>query len=132
MFLLHAIYGLGAMVSPLVSTEFVKSLPDRVYLYFAVSLGLAIFTVICLLVVFRLRTEDQIVGKRQVDAHDSGHRDLSMAETDEEKRLREKREKAYGDGGSGSKMKRIMKTPAVHYMAFYILIYVSYSRVKFF
>jgi Na+-driven multidrug efflux pump len=65
MFLMHAIYGFGATVSPLVSTEFVKSLNDTVYYYFAVSLGLALFTCITLFTVFRLRTEDQIVGRRE-------------------------------------------------------------------
>lgn len=126
MFLLHAIYGLGATVSPLISTEFVKQLPERVYLYFTVSLGLAIFTAIALLVVFKLRTEDQVVGKRQA-VIDQTRRESEGAETAEELRVREKREKEMGDGGSGSKMRRIMKTPAVHYMAFYILIYVSGS-----
>lgn len=89
-----------------------KKVPDRVYLYFAVSLGLAGFIIVLLLMVFRLRTEDQVVGKREVmpaaESATSGHRE---EEKEEE--------------GSGSKMKRIMKTPAVHAMAFYLAIYVS-------
>jgi fucose permease len=106
MFLLHAFYGLGATISPLVSTEFVKKEPNRVYLYFAVSLGLAAFIIALLLVVFRLRTEDQIVGKREVVQSET------TTETSEME-------------GSGDKMKRILRTPAVHAMAFYLMIYVG-------
>ncbi|ORY26856.1 major facilitator superfamily domain-containing protein [Naematelia encephala] len=96
MFLMHAVYGLGATVSPLVSTEFVKRVP-RIYLYFTVSLGLAIITLVVLALVFRGRTEDQVVGVRP----------------DVEK------------SASGGKMKRILTTPVVHYMAIYICIYVG-------
>lgn len=64
MFLLHAMYGLGATVAPLVSTQFVKSMDQHVYYYYCVSLGLAFFTMSCLIVVFGLRTEDQILGPR--------------------------------------------------------------------
>ena len=64
MFLLHAMYGLGATVAPLVSTQFVKSMDQHVYYYYCVSLGLAFFTMSALIVVFGLRTEDQILGPR--------------------------------------------------------------------
>jgi fucose permease len=122
MFLMHAIYGFGATVSPLVSTEFVKSLNSTVYYYFAVSLGLALFTCITLFVVFRLRTEDQIVGRREPEA-------IATAEAVEGESVGEKRDREVQErrdaGSSGNKMKRIMKTPAVHFMAFYIMIYVG-------
>ncbi|ODO03159.1 hypothetical protein I350_06004 [Cryptococcus amylolentus CBS 6273] len=100
MFLMHAFYGFGATISPFVATAFVQHIPDRVYLYFTVSLGLAVFTAALVLGVFRLRTEDQIVGSRQEE-------------------VEEKKE------DSGSKMKRILKTPVVHCMAFYIVIHVG-------
>lgn len=127
MFLMHAVYGLGATIAPLIATEFVKSFPNRAYLYFSVSLALAALTGLALLVVFRLRTEDQVVGKRRPMPEVRRASGDESIETELEKRAREKREKDYGDGGSGSKMRRIMKTPAVHFMAFYILIYVSAS-----
>jgi fucose permease len=122
MFLMHAIYGFGATVSPLVSTEFVKSLNSTVYYYFAVSLGLALFTCITLFVVFRLRTEDQIVGRREPEAIVES--EAPIGESVGEKRDREVQERRDA-GSSGNKMKRIMKTPAVHFMAFYIMIYVG-------
>jgi fucose permease len=128
MFLMHAIYGFGATVSPLVSTEFVKSLPTTVYYYFAVSLGLALFTCLTLFVVFRLRTEDQIVGRRESEAISSTSQEHEHeginGESAGEKRDREMMERREA-GSSGNKMKRIMKTPAVHFMAFYIMIYVG-------
>jgi len=134
MFLMHAFYGLGATVSPLVSTEFVKRVQNRVYLYFCVSLGLAVGTVVALILVFRGRTEDQVVGQRQPDPYSSNRVGLDTpaelatpvigSDTP-----REKEERPVHSGGSGGKMKRIMMTPAVHYMAFYILIYVRENLV---
>ena len=119
MFLLHAMYGFGATVSPLVSTEFVKKVP-RVTLYFTVSLGLAVFTGICLILVFRFRTEDQVVGRRETLVASDGN--LEMSEAPNESAAVEEKQ---GDGGSGDKLKRIMSTPAVHFMAFYLAVYVS-------
>jgi len=119
---MHAIYGFGATVSPLVSTEFVKSLSSTVYYYFAVSLGLALFTCVALFTVFRLKTEDQVVGRREPEV--VSQTDAVVGESEGEKRDREVQERRDA-GSSGNKMKRIMKTPAVHFMAFYIMIYVG-------
>lgn len=112
MFLMHAIYGLGATVSPLISTEFVKSVGESVYFYFAVSLGLALFTALTLVVVFKFRTEDQIVGRRGENEREEGVEEVGAVRKEQEE-------------SSGDKMKRIMKTPAVHFLAFYTMIYVG-------
>lgn len=128
MFLLHAFYGFGATISPLVSTEFVKREADRVYLYFAVSLGFAAVTVALLLGVFRLRTEDQVVGRRSVEPEEGVLADEKHApqaiepELTQEQEQTQKRKEVEGSGG---KMKRIMRTPAAHFMAFYLAVYVS-------
>ena len=124
MFLLHAVYGLGATVSPLISTEFVKQVSDRTYLYFAVSLGLAFVTVITLIIVFQFRTEDQVVGLRKPDVVDFPTTPIEGS-GDKKERSVETPQKEHPKNGSGGKMKRIMKTPAVHFMAFYIAIYVG-------
>ena len=152
MFLMHAVYGFGATVSPLVSTAFVQHEQDRVYTYFAVSLGLAAITAGLLVVFFRGRTEDQVVGLR---APDTFPNDPKNPREPEDKRpqtgegarpqngdveepsgnvpisaegldiVGEKAVEVHSNSGSGGKMKRIMITPAVHYMALYIMIYVS-------
>ncbi|ODN96385.1 hypothetical protein L198_04099 [Cryptococcus wingfieldii CBS 7118] len=119
MFLMHALYGFGATISPFVATAFVQHIPDRVYLYFTVSLGLAVLTAALVLGVFRLRTEDQIVGSRQEEVEEK--KEVSPTETVQEDGPPVK--KINQD--SGSKMKRILKTPVVHYMAFYMVIYVG-------
>lgn len=121
MFLMHAWYGFGATISPFVSTAFVQHIPQRVYLYFAVSLGLAIMTVVFLVAVFRLRTDDQVVGKREEMDRKSAASSAVPTAVNLEGQLTEKKPKQ----DSASKMKRIMKTPVVHYMAFYMVIYVS-------
>ena len=149
MFLAHAFYGLGATISPLVSTEFVKKVDDKVYLYFWVSLGIAGLTVAALVLVYRFRTEDQVVGRRKdplavgtetearPEAGGEKDRDLDpsaglelgsrtqseipTATTTDSTEEQPKK----GSRGSGGKLKRIMKTPSVHFMAFYICIYVG-------
>ena len=164
MFLMHAMYGFGATISPLISTQFVKHVQDKVYLYFWASLGLACLTIFVLLMVFQLRTEDQVVGRRtditppEADRKEmektgtqSGGSDVTQvgdiegplgqgtteAGTKESEASSPKESGEGGEvakkprnpGGSGSKMRRIMSTPAVHYMAFYICIYVSEAPV---
>jgi hypothetical protein len=144
MFLMHAVYGLGATVAPLVATEFVKKVPHRVYLYFSASLGLALVTALALISVFRGRTEDQVVGRRVREVE--GIQDGTLEGGGDEK-ARSGAEVAVGGVAvpgmeekgdevervvqqpkkSGGKMKAIMSIPAVHYMAFYITIYVSLS-----
>ncbi|WVW78707.1 hypothetical protein I302_100667 [Kwoniella bestiolae CBS 10118] len=114
MFLMHAMYGFGATVSPFVSTAFVQHVPNHVYYYFAVSLGLALATVFFLVVVFKGRTDSQIVGKRQMEIRVNN--DGTTTESDPAHKENE---------GSGGKMKQILKTPVVHYMAFYMAIYVG-------
>ena len=145
MFLMHAFYGLGATISPLVSTEFVKRVPGRVYLYFCVSLGLAMLIFVTVVVVFRGRTEDQVVGRRAADVprpmRGKGEKEVVGGQGDEGMRESGEKEVLEGqgresntlegspgseghEGGSGGKVKAIMRTPSVHYMAFYLLIYV--------
>jgi len=142
MFLMHAVYGLGATISPLVSTEFVKAVPAKFYTYFAVSVGLALATFLCLVGVFRGRTEDQVVGVRIADPVEEGGVELGNQVVEVKPDdvgvvgvldIRESKvggrdiEATITNGGSGGKMKRIMRTPAVHFMAFYILVYVRLS-----
>jgi len=156
MFLMHAVYGLGATISPLVSTEFVKRVGSRVYLFYAVSLGLASLTALALIVTFRFRTEDQVVGIREPDEPSADQAtEMTLAPTQstmvERPNLTDKtlpplrtedikgeepmqaedqeRNKIEHTGGSGGKMKRIMKTPVVHAMAFYIMVYVSDQQI---
>jgi hypothetical protein len=148
MFLLHAVYGFGATVSPFVSTAFVQHDPDHVYFYFAVSLVLAVVTLGTLVLVFRGRTEDQVVGKRLPDddvlSADGGVPMITTARStaesseaafpsekdaqqpaDASRRPEENEGETQKIEGSGSKMRRIMQTPATHFMAFYLAIYVS-------
>jgi fucose permease len=106
--LAHAVYGLGATVAPLVSTQFVIRV-SRFYLYYTTSIGIAAGTCILLLLVFRGRTEDEVCGVRPREA-------------DYEQRVAQGKE---GERGSAGKMGRLLKIPAVHYMAFYLLIYVG-------
>jgi hypothetical protein len=147
MFLMHAFYGLGATISPLVSTEFVKRVQSRVYLYFCVSLGMAIMTASLLILVFRGRTDDQVVGTREPDTKSPGT-ELKSREATQANSLDtpsstmapaashttpgsvdkvdvEAAVSTPSHGGSGGKMKSIIAMPSVHYMAFYIMIYVG-------
>lgn len=146
MFLMHAMYGVGATASPLVSTQFVKRVQDRVYLYYAVSLGLALVTTIALLAVFRLRTEDQVVGKRStaaptpVAADDpaalavSGGSELPLELQPQSNPLNDVEASRVSETStapdfkfeeSSTKLKRILRMPVVWALCFYILLYVG-------
>lgn len=145
MFLMHAMYGLGATASPLVTTQFVKHVENTVYYYYAVSLGLAAVTCVLLLVVFQLRTDDQVVGRRTgapiADATGTADSSAVTATTELEMTPatttdatvelaqppspRTAKATKPPASGSGSKMKRIGRSGTIYIMAFYILIYVG-------
>lgn len=136
MFLMHAVYGLGATVSPLVSTQFVKRVQTRVYLYYAVSLGLAACTLAALILVFNFRTDDQIVGQREADVFSPvvSREPAALPSPDSPEATIDGQEPATpavrdkdsrNNSNSGGKMKRILRTPSVHFMALFITIYVG-------
>lgn len=140
MFCLHAVYGLGATVSPFVATAFVQKVTERFYLYFAISLALAGTTVTTLILTFQGRTEDQVVGKRKpaVEVPPVPVPDVGGAMEGEREAMRDGR---TGEGEQGTeeavqereedtrdgsaKLKAILSMPRSYYLAFYIFLYVS-------
>lgn len=130
LFLMHAFYGLGATCSPLVSTQFVKAMPGKVWLYYCVSLGLSAAITIIVLAVFQLRTDDQIVGRRVPDEFeppsspeitDNAGTEKTLGGPDTTPQLQQKQ--IHND--SGTKMKRILSMPIVWCLSAYILLYVG-------
>ncbi|KAJ7753373.1 major facilitator superfamily domain-containing protein [Mycena maculata] len=96
--LLHGAYGAGALASPLVATQF--SQIRHWSFHYLVSLGLAISNSILLLVVFRLRTQDEslaLVGEAAGETGTSEH----------------------------STFRQILSIRTVHLLAFFILVYVG-------
>lgn len=133
MFLMHAVYGLGATMSPLVSTQFVKHVQKEVYYYYAVSLGLGALTAIMLISVFRFRTDDQILGPREpeviegenaVELTPEATHDTDASQVEAQSPPPSPRN-AKGASGSGSKMKRLLRSPTMYFLSVYILIYVG-------
>jgi hypothetical protein len=138
-----------------------------VYLYYAVSLGLAASTGIILILVFQGRTDDQVVGYREEDnraedeqqdeqeqeqdqpsptvavdekatlaareasnetnANENASEGTAVPElsTDGEAAAAKAARRAATAHQSGSKMRRIVRTPAIWLMSAYILIYVG-------
>ncbi|CAE6407509.1 unnamed protein product [Rhizoctonia solani] len=103
--LLHAFYGAGAFISPLVATQFAQ-LPRWSFHYLS-SLGVAVVNATALLVVFRFRRQHEVMGLPDPDLshpHNSSH----------------------GDSSNGSnKYKQIFGSRAVQLMAFFIWVYVG-------
>ncbi|KAH6917868.1 major facilitator superfamily domain-containing protein [Coprinopsis sp. MPI-PUGE-AT-0042] len=97
---LHAAYGLGAFASPLVATQF-ATMP-RWSFHFLVSLGLAVSNSLFVIYVFRLKDQETCLRKagEPVAGHANGHDDQNS-------------------------FKQIMTTKAVHFLAFFILVYVG-------
>lgn len=127
LFLMHAVYGLGATASPLVATQFVKHFRHKVYYYYFVSLALGLVTALMLLGVFQLRTEDQVAGRRVEDQPVPVTPVETKSDGGELGGVPEPASPTAKTGptSSGSKMKQIMSIGATHYMALFILLYVG-------
>ncbi|KAI0763030.1 MFS general substrate transporter [Trametes elegans] len=98
--ILHAIYGVGALASPLVATQF--SQLSRWSFHYLVSLGIALFNAVILVAVFRFKNQDTCLAEiGQAPTHDSD-----------------------GDNDN-NKYKQIFGLRVLHLMAFFILIYVG-------
>ncbi|KAI0343383.1 MFS general substrate transporter [Trametopsis cervina] len=95
---MHSLYGLGALISPLVATQFAQQVHWSFHYLISTSLGLINFIALC--AVFRFKVIDAL-------REECGH-PLSELSTKDE-----------------SKYKQIFKLPAVHFLSFWTLIYVG-------
>ncbi|KAJ8078953.1 hypothetical protein PM082_013237 [Marasmius tenuissimus] len=96
---LHAVYGLGALAAPLVSTQFAQL--KHWSFHYLCSLGVAIINFILVVAVFRLKTQDECLAQIGQTA---GEKD---------------QESKHGT------FRQILGQRSVHLMAFYILVYVG-------
>ncbi|KAK7684563.1 hypothetical protein QCA50_012510 [Cerrena zonata] len=96
--ILHAIYGAGAFVAPLVATQFAQ-LP-RWSFHFLTSLGISISNTALLIAVFRFKTQEQCLADAGQPA------DTTVLD-------------------QGNKMKHIFKMKEVHLLATFILAYIG-------
>ncbi|KAI0676395.1 MFS general substrate transporter [Trametes maxima] len=98
--ILHAIYGVGALSSPLVATQFAQL--NRWSFHYLVSLGVALSNTLLLIAVFRFKDQDTCLAEiGQAPTHD-------------------------GEGNNdSSKYKQMFTLRSLHLMAFFILIYVG-------
>ncbi|GLB45227.1 putative MFS general substrate transporter [Lyophyllum shimeji] len=98
--LLHAVYGAGALCSPLVATQFAQL--TRWSFQYLVSLGLSIVNTLILITVFRFKTQDeclQQIGQR-VPERTSNSQDRST-------------------------LRQILSHKTVHSLAFFIFVYLG-------
>ncbi|KAG8944998.1 hypothetical protein FRC04_001253 [Tulasnella sp. 424] len=93
--ILHAMYGVGAFVSPFVATHFAQQ--KHWSFHFLCSLGVALLNVILLLYVFRLKPQSHFISE-------AGHPEESSSE---------------------NRYKQIFQQKSVHLMSFFILVYVG-------
>ncbi|KAG2050038.1 MFS general substrate transporter [Suillus hirtellus] len=96
--ILHAVYGAGALSSPLVATQFAQ-LPHWSFHYLC-SLGVAFINIVSLIAVFGLKTQDECLAQ--------------IGQPPGEKGTSEK-----------SQFSQILRLREVHLLAFFILIYVG-------
>ncbi|KAF8707591.1 tetracycline resistance protein, partial [Rhizoctonia solani] len=102
--LLHAVYGGGAFIAPLVATQFAQL--QRWSFHYLTSLGVSLANAIVLLVVFKLRRQHDIMGLPDPNtAH--AHTEVAQA------------------SGSSNKYKQIFSSRAVQLMAFFVWVYVG-------
>ncbi|KAH8103076.1 MFS general substrate transporter [Cristinia sonorae] len=98
--IIHAVYGLGALCSPLVSTQF--SQMPRWSFHYLTSLGVALSNVVLLAIAFRFKTQDECLVEigQELEVHPDESTD-------------------------SSKYKQMFKLKELHLLAFFILIYVG-------
>lgn len=129
MSLLHAWYGAGATAGPFISTSFVKHVSNA-FRFYLIAAGLAIIVVLTLLVVYELRTVDQIIKTEEDEFEESiplnptngDGEDGDDDDTAPPKMLEKKKKQ-----GSGDKMREILRMPSVYAIVFYMFIYVGPS-----
>ncbi|TFY77311.1 hypothetical protein EWM64_g6699 [Hericium alpestre] len=96
--LLHGAYGVGAFLAPLAATHFAQT---RHWSYhFFISLGLAVSNTASLALIFRFRSQDEIMAEAGREPGDVG---------------------TAGD----SKMRQILSLKVVHYLALFAIIYIG-------
>ncbi|KZT71856.1 MFS general substrate transporter [Daedalea quercina L-15889] len=98
MSILHAVYGLGAFCSPLISTHFSEQ--RHWSFHYLTSLGIAVLNTTVLCAVLRFRTQDEClaeIGQIQPEA----------------------------SGSEGGKYKQMIRLRALHLLALFALIYVG-------
>ena len=101
MCLFQAFYGVGALVAPLIATQF-TSFPSKWRFHYLTSLGLATTSLILIALVFRGRPEHDLLP-----SGDSGE------------------VTAVSNAESWKKMNQIMKVKAIHMLALWAFIYVG-------
>lgn len=116
--IMHAVYGAGATLAPLVATVFVQHV-DKFYLLYAVSLGLSIVNLGVLVWVFKLKNTEQLLGPAVRDPPPI----VGESERADAARLEE--EIVHAPEGSGAKFGRIVRTPTVVFLGFFIFVYVG-------
>ncbi|RPD61356.1 MFS general substrate transporter [Lentinus tigrinus ALCF2SS1-6] len=100
--ILHAIYGVGALCSPLVATQFAQL--NRWSFHYLVSLAVALLNTILLVAVFRFKDQDYCLSQiGQAPSHEG----------------------PSGTDSNGSKYKQMFRLRTLHLMAIFILIYVG-------
>lgn len=129
MSLLHAWFGVGATISPFISTTFVKHVP-KAYRYYLVAAAVALVVAITLVVVFELRTTDQIIKTHEGEGEGEEYIPLVEQREDDERlqdestvKVKEKMRKKKQ--GSGDKMREILRMPSVYAIIIYMFIYAS-------
>ncbi|KAL9710438.1 hypothetical protein Ac2012v2_006738 [Leucoagaricus gongylophorus] len=95
---LHAVYGLGAFTSPIVATQFTQL--RHWSFHYIVSLGIAVFNTLILCLIFGSKTLDEclrLIGQETAEKGADEH----------------------------SSFNQILRIKAVHFLAFFILVYVG-------
>ncbi|KAI0918691.1 hypothetical protein AcV5_002612 [Taiwanofungus camphoratus] len=97
--IMHAVYGLGALSSPLVATQFAQR--QRWSFHYLVSLSIACLNTIILIVVIRFRTQDECLAK--------------IGQPPPERTAAQ----------NENKYKQIFRLRALHFLAVFIFVYVG-------
>lgn len=111
---MHSIYGVGALIAPLLATYFAEHYPDRFFMHYSVSTSLALFQTAAVALTFRLKPIDELVPPRvQSSNEDKG---IELGKADEE---------ATDEAPPPATMATIFRTPMIQLMGLFLLVYIG-------
>lgn len=109
----HASYGAGALVAPLISTQFAKR--PRWSLHYSVLLGVALLDLVACTFVFKGKGHEEVLAEMGVSQHEEV--ELRRTSSRDEEEVRSTRD--------SQSFSVILRMPHVHILAAFVFIYVG-------
>lgn len=120
---MHSMYGVGALIAPLLATYFAAHYPDRFFMHYSVSTTLALFQTVAVALTFRLKPIDELVPPRihqSQSASEGKPIELGKYNNDDTSN-----DNDDDDPLPPATMSTIFRTPMIQLMSLFLLVYIG-------